>query len=455
MRLAALFSSVFELKVFFCQNCQIYSFWLSGNVVSCAIGCFITTKFFTGIGMIKRFGFKNFASFKEGAEISFEFDGNTPESVSYGKEIGTVLGVKGANGSGKTNILKAITFLYCFCTRRMNTTRKNSEGKDETRIPLDSFFGSDEVTEFYIDFVVDDCSYYYEVDLKESGILREELRRKSGLKEVIFLSRVGNEVAHSVKEYSELKKIKLKSDQSLISLVSEYDFHAEMHDLHNINHNLTKILFNVGAEGYRLQKDDDFFTVSKMYHDNEFAFEFMKNLVMGVDDGISDISIEESKDAAKGESFFYPIFHHSNEGSNYPIGLSSESMGTKSLYLQLHRYWLTLSMGGLLVVDEFDTHLHAMILPEIIELFVNPEINKYGAQLIVTAHNTEILDALGRYRTVLVNKENNVSYCYRLDDVSMLRNDRLLSPFYTKGKIGGVPLGVKGLTSKLAKKHFG
>jgi len=78
------------------------------------------------------------------------------------------------------------------------------------------------------------------------------------------------------------------------------------------------------------------------------------------------------------------------------------------------------------------------------------KININNAQLIITAHNTEIIDSLGRYKTILVNKENNESYCYRLDEVSLLRNDRLISPLYSKGKIGGTPQGIEGLTSRIA-----
>lgn len=124
-------------------------------------------------------------------------------------------------------------------------------------------------------------------------------------------------------------------------------------------------------------------------------------------------------------------------------------MGTKALFLNLYKYWLVLKDGALLVFDEFDTHLHPMILPEIIELFQSKSINKKNAQLLITAHNTEIIDSLGRYNTVLVNKENNESYCYRLDEISLLRNDRSISPIYKKGKIGGIPRNIQGLTSRI------
>ncbi|MCD6616295.1 AAA family ATPase [Aeromonas veronii] len=76
--------------------------------------------------MILRFGFKNFSSFKDGAEISFLFDGNTPEDISFGQKVGTVLGIKGANGSGKTNILKALSFISTLCSIGYNDD-KNKE----------------------------------------------------------------------------------------------------------------------------------------------------------------------------------------------------------------------------------------------------------------------------------------------------------------------------------------
>ncbi|NOR79400.1 MAG: hypothetical protein GQ529_00990, partial [Methyloprofundus sp.] len=80
----------------------------------------------------------------------------------------------------------------------------------------------------------------------------------------------------------------------------------------------------------------------------------------------------------------------------------------------------------------------------ILDLFLNDESNPKGAQFIFTAHNTEIIDWLGKYRTILVNKEDNESYCYRLDEItgSMIRNDRSIIPLYLDGKIGGIPLNI-------------
>lgn len=104
-------------------------------------------------------------------------------------------------------------------------------------------------------------------------------------------------------------------------------------------------------------------------------------------------------------------------------------------------YIATLQLGGIAIVDEFDVHLHPQILPKILDLFTDPAKNPNNAQLIFSTHDTEILNTLGKYRSYLVNKTNNESFAYRLDEIpgDLVRNDRQISPIYRDGKIGGVP----------------
>ncbi|NOJ08669.1 AAA family ATPase [Vibrio splendidus] len=402
--------------------------------------------------MIKRFGFKNLSSFKEGVEISFEFDGNTPESVSNGKKIGTVLGIKGANGSGKTNILKALAFLYSFATKRMITHSENDHGVKEIDLPFQSFFYSKEPSEFYVELIKDEITYYYELDVTNSGIIRELYVKEEDSKEIIFLERIDNKITKCAQDYEELKSVKLKEDQPLVSLPDDFNFHNDMIDLVNLHEEFSLIMFNVGASGMKIDtKDSTADTRATFYKANPDALEFVKSVIMSGDEGIHDIEIRTMK-TSSGEDVDYPVFIHKHEGQIYPLIYAHESMGTKVLFNNLHKYWLTLKNGGVLIFDEFDIHLHSMILPEVISLFTNVETNPKNAQLIITAHNTEIIDNLGRYRTILVNKDNNASYCYRLDSISMLRNDRPISPFYQKGKIGGIPKSVTGLTDRIVSK---
>ena len=92
-------------------------------------------------------------------------------------------------------------------------------------------------------------------------------------------------------------------------------------------------------------------------------------------------------------------------------------------------------------MDEFDTKLHPDLLPLIVDLFEKEETNPHGAQFLFTSHNLEIMDYLGKYRTILVNKESLESFCYRLDEIpgDIIRNDRAISSLYRDGRLGGVP----------------
>ncbi|QPB80968.1 hypothetical protein EHE21_16955 [Proteus sp. GOKU] len=393
--------------------------------------------------MIRRFGFKNFSSFKQGAEISFEYDGNTPISISHGKHIGTVIGIKGANGSGKTNILKALSFLFCFVTKRMTTKHFNTlENSEEVRIPIESFFFSKENIEFYIELEIEGMIYYYGLEITKEGIKKEILIRnknEDGSKDILFIERHENKIVSCISEYQELKRIKLKEDQSIISLTSDFSFNKKVADLINIKNFFDLFIFNVGYDGLKKDFEENTkYIRASFYKNNLDALTFVKKIIKNSDDGISDIIIETVKDVS-GNDVDFPLFIHKYGDEEFSLIYSDESMGTKTLFNVLFNYWAILKSGGLLIVDEFDLHLHAMILPEIINLFTDLSINTKGAQLIVTTHNTEIIDKLGRYHTLLVNKENNESYCYRLDEIPLLRNDRAISPFYNKGKIGGVP----------------
>lgn len=331
-----------------------------------------------------------------------------------------------------------------FCHKKNDNKKINAiDNSEEIKLPIESFFFSDESTEFYIEFEMESIIYHYELDIKKSGIQRELFirnKKSEHSKDVVFIERVNDKIIKNIAEYEELNKVKLKEDQSIISLVSDFKFKSELIDLIRLNEIFDRFYFNVGVYGLIKERDDEtIYNLSLFYKNNADALEFIKKVIISSDDGINDILIKKMKDN-KGDDIYFPVFKHIYKNEVYNLIYPDESMGTKVLFNVLFKYWLVLKNGGLLIVDEFDIHLHAMILPELIELFTDLSINNKGAQLIFTAHNTEIIDDLGRYRTILVNKKNNESYCYRLDDIPLLRNDRAISPFYRKGRIGGVPI---------------
>ena len=84
--------------------------------------------------MIYSYGFKNYFGFKEGADVSFLLGSRVPQEISGGRKAATILGVKGANGAGKTNLLKALTFISTFCNFGPNSKAVCVKKREPLRI---------------------------------------------------------------------------------------------------------------------------------------------------------------------------------------------------------------------------------------------------------------------------------------------------------------------------------
>jgi uncharacterized protein len=378
--------------------------------------------------MLLAYGLKNFLSFKEGVTVSFELDANCPESVAQGRTFSTLMCIKGANGSGKTQLLKGIAFLADFAVRSF------AREPDED-VMIDPFFGDSQPSEFFAEFGIGSSVYRYELALTSKGV-RQEVLYRTIAKRVKLFERLGDTMEYTTKAFSGLKSMRLRTNASIISIAHQY----EIKELEPIHKFFRSFISNVGYDGLRERSFLSLNVVSEMFAKRPDFLSFAVEFIRECDIGIADIEIVETElpDERKRYS---PVFLHSVEGKNVPVAAATESSGTKQLFRNLFAYKLALSSGGILALDEFDIYLHPHILPKLVNLFMDSEKNTKSAQLIFTTHNLEIIDISGRYRTILVNKDDNVSYAFRLDDVpgDLLRNDRSLIPSYREGRIGGVP----------------
>jgi len=378
--------------------------------------------------MLLEYGLKNFLSFKDGVTVSFKLDANCPATVSRGRNFATVMCVKGANGSGKTQLLKGIAFIADFATRSFSR-------EPDAEVAVDSFFGHPEPSEFFVEFGIGTAVYRYELAVTNKGVRRETLHRTTG-KRVKLFERLGDSIDHATKAFDDLKSMKLRSNASVVSTGHQYE-NEQLEPIHRFFRNFVS---NVGVAGVREAGFLDLNLVSGMFAARPDFLQFASEFIQECDIGITKIEIVETvlPDEKKRHS---PVFFHAVDGKNVAVTAATESSGTKQLFRNLFAYKLALSTGGILVIDEFDIYLHPHILPKLVDLFMDPERNIKGAQLLFTTHNLEIIDISGRYRTLLVNKEDNVSYAFRLDEVpgDLLRNDRSIIPPYREGRIGGVP----------------
>ena len=374
--------------------------------------------------MLLEFGARNFYSFKEGFSVNLRLGSGCPDEISKGKKYTNVLSIKGANASGKTNVLKSLAFLAHYAIFSFDY-------KPESVIPLESYFHNTNNTNLYVVFLDNNIEYKYEVELNNKQIISEVLYKKNS----IVVKRENNTLIKTASGYEDLRIVKLRDNVSFISMAKQY----EVESINIIYRLFNSIFTNVKADG---MSDEfiDYNFASKIYYENKSLFNFVKDVLIKSDTGIKDIVIHEFENEETKKVSYFPVFEYDVSGESNFLLYSQQSSGVQSLFKQLGAYKVVLNNGGILVLDEFDINLHPDLLPLLVDFFDDKEKNINDAQLMFTTHNNEIMDKLKKYRIVLVNKEENESYLYRLDDTGeTIRNDRSLLSIYNSGKLGGKP----------------
>jgi len=135
------------------------------------------------------------------------------------------------------------------------------------------------------------------------------------------------------------------------------------------------------------------------------------------------------------------LAHRDVSGREVYFNIEQESMGTRRLLVILNYIFKVLDDGDLAVIDEIDAGLHTFAVEAIIDLFVDPEINKNGAQLVATAHDTNILspNKLRRDEIWFVEKTPpGSSEYFSLAEINS-RHDESFESLYLTGRYGALP----------------
>ena len=113
--------------------------------------------------MILNFSFKNYLSFRDAQQFSFE-------PISSKKEFGPVrvAAVYGANASGKSNFLDALSFVSYF------VRTSYAAGDVKSQIPIVPFLLDSESrtndTEFSIDFIANNLKYEFSFGVNKNEV---------------------------------------------------------------------------------------------------------------------------------------------------------------------------------------------------------------------------------------------------------------------------------------------
>ncbi len=210
---------------------------------------------------------------------------------------------------------------------------------------------------------------------------------------------------------------------------------------------LGPVVSNVTRAGKRQQGFDgptsDLFKCSEFFQKHPEHHDALRELLRAADIGIDDFKLEsvrlqpEQGEARESSLIF---FRHQGPKGAFSLPADRESSGTRRLLMLFETFITVLSGGGIAVIDAMESDLHPHLIPTIISLFTNPEINSKQAQLFFTCHHGEMLNHLLKEQIYLVEKnDNSVSEAYRLDSLKGVRREENFFANYNSGRYGAIP----------------
>jgi hypothetical protein len=135
-------------------------------------------------------------------------------------------------------------------------------------------------------------------------------------------------------------------------------------------------------------------------------------------------------------------FLHARHGRP-PVWLESEyeAAGTHRLFGLCGPLLAAIEKGKVLVIDEFDANLHALVARFLIQLVNDPTVSDRGAQLLLVSHNTTLMDLDLLRRDEIWLTELDESRTSSLSTVlrSSPRKHEQIAKGYLRGRYGAIP----------------
>lgn len=378
------------------------------------------------------FSVSNYKSFLAEQTITFDSDSKVDILV-------------GPNGSGKSNLLKAMHFYRKFI--RTSTTYK---AKDTGYEPFLFNIEADKLpTEFKAEMQTDKSVYYYAFSIQNGLIKSEILKRKKTNSDSAY-DTIFSRSSIDKKRYedngfgSQILK-STRDDALILTKAWENNNKYALEVFAWLDH----LKFIAGSQHAGL-------TAEKVKDSQKFKAEVLR-LLQKADLYIQDLSVNEVEipevvinafsDEVKAKvsktSYDVTTTHmvydaKGNIVKASPLPLSSESTGTKRIFELAFPILDSLENGNTLCIDEFEVNLHPKECTFLVGLFRSPS-NKKGARLVITTHNTQLLDQVGRDSVHLVGKNAHEETILGQISKNIRTDDKLLEKKYNKGLFGANP----------------
>jgi hypothetical protein len=401
--------------------------------------------------MLHRLEIKNFYSIHDHQVIDLTVAANAPDEpgrfaplwVGASEKAPKVVALFGPNASGKSTVLKALSFIKWFVKdsfssprgSRMPFDRFNSEEmlNAPTRLAI-QLAGAEDI-EKAGEVGAAQCRYSYEVviggtagkQFVESEALHywpSTASRKVRLFERNAAGEVTASKAFGLTGYRQALEKVLRPDASVIATLAQ------------LEHPYSKLLWQTASllvSNILIEKYDGTDEAAiRHYAANPDQVAIFNREIQRIDVGIREMKIEQ------GNSGPVALFEH--EGLALPMPIIYESHGTRQ-FIRLFPFILeALQNGGIAVLDELDATIHPLLLPEILRWFYDPVRNPHDAQLWMTCHCPSLLEDLLKEEVLFCDKDyEGKTTIYGLRDIQSVRRSDNYYRKYLGGSFGAVP----------------
>lgn len=426
---------------------------LARALASCAGGCRNGDYSESGgeDGVLLRFRVANVRSLRDEQELSFvapeagEGSAARETGLAGGRTVRVLplVGIFGANASGKSNVLAAMADMRSVI---LNSYARwaSYEGTSRTVFALDPAM-EDEPSFFEADFVVEGVRWTYGFELGRSRVEAEWLHSYPRGHRQVWLDRDASRQqvyewpGSRVKDRAQL--VRRTRPNALLLSTAGTDNHPQLSLLF---HWFRRNLLLIDPEEDRLQREA--FTWHELSGARAHRIE---ELLRVADLGITGA---ELFDDGKG-SPTVKLVHRSATG-DVAFDWRMESLGTRSWFALLGPVLLALDEGAVLLVDELDASLHPRFAAEAVRLFHDPYANPRGAQLVFTSHDPTVLSTPSGGRLLepgqvwLTEKgKDGATDLYPLTAASPGEEEDLMRSYLT-GAFGAVPSLMEGQVAR-------
>ena len=393
--------------------------------------------------MIIEFTVGNFLSFKKSATLSMvasalkeKYTNEDDILISQG-EVGTKLLkstiIYGANASGKSNFIKALSFCRNFI---LNSSKQIQAGD---LIDIDNFKLSDDTrtapSNFEVIFTIGDIMYRYGFELDTQKVHKEwlfskRLKKRAKETELFFRDTETFDIHSKLSTSRELASKKMVRDNALLLSVAAQFNESIATEIINYFIHLNIITSSIDKE-YR----DSAISV---LNDDEMRMRITK-FAQYADFGIDDIVTIDNTLISR--HMLYDTENNEISKINFDF-FKSESEGTIKYFTLAYPIITALDKGSVIVLDEFDAKMHPILTASIVALFNSKECNPKGAQLIFTTHDTNLLSSHTFRRDQIWFTEKDrygASVLFPLSDYNV-RSTSSFEKDYLSGKYGAIPI---------------